>query len=136
MSYNKTFFEPQLNERLHKKLDSLLLWQNHSLDFLIDYLVASNGQQQLKHCECFLQLLAKIRFNLEGVNKVLPLLYDDYRFKTSVNVIYRTIIDDIINSYYLFGTVNLADNEQLALTNELNILHKEFLISNLSSINN
>ena len=135
MTYNEKFFESDLNKRLRKKLDSLLLWQNHSLEYLIDYLISSNGQQQLEHCECFLQLLTKIRFNIEAVNKLLPLLYDDYRFKTSVNVIYRTIIDDVINSYYLFGTINLADAKQLALDNELNILHKEFLISSVTGIN-
>lgn len=134
MTYNEKFFEPALNKLLRKKLDSLLHWQDHSLEYLIKYLLASNGKEQLRHCECFLQLLAKIRFNIEAANVLLPMLYDDYRFKTSVNVVYRTIIDDIINSYYLFGTINLADNQQQALNNELNILHKEFLISSVAGI--
>lgn len=134
MNYNERFFEPELNERLSKKLGKLVLWQNHALDYLIDYLLASNGQKQLEHCECFLQLLAKIRFNIEAANTLLPMLYDDYRFKTSINVIYRTIIDDVINSYYLFGTINLKDKQQQALYNELNILHKEFLISSVTGI--
>lgn len=135
MTYNEKHFEPELNTKLIKKLKSLQQWQNQVLEYLIEYLVASNDQQQLKHCEAFLHLLAKIRFNLESANLLLPTMYDDYRFKTSINLIYRAIIDDIINSYYLFCTVALADPEQKALYNELNILHKEFIKSMIIGVN-
>ncbi|MGP2550116.1 hypothetical protein [Mucilaginibacter rubeus] len=75
-----------------------------------------------------------MRFNLESANLLLPMLFDDYRFKTSINLIYRGIIDDIINSYYLFGTVALADPNQIALNNELTIFHKEFIMSSIKGI--
>lgn len=135
MTYNERHFSQELNAKLSHKLDLLILWQTHALDFQIKYLVAANEQVQLTNCSSFLQLLAKIRFNLEAVNNLLGLLYDDYRFKTSVNVIYRAIVDDIINSYYLFGTVALADPDQHALGNELTIFHKEFVLSSIKGIN-
>lgn len=135
MTYNERHFSQELNLQLSHKLDSLIVWQNHALDFQIKYLVAVNGQTQLTNCSAFIQLLAKTRFNLDAANNLLRLLYDDYRFKTSVNVIYRAIVDDIINSYYLFGTVALADPEQHALGNELTIFHKEFILSSIKGIN-
>lgn len=135
MTYNERHFSAELNQDLNGKLDGLLLWQNHVLEFVKKYLVASNEQVQLTNCNSFLQLLAKIRFNLEAVNELLPFLYRDYRFKTSINVLYRAIIDDVINSYYLFCTVALADPDQHALTNELTIFHKEFVLSSIKGIN-
>ncbi len=135
MTYNAKHFSAELNIKLSAKLDALQLWQNHVLEFLIKYLVASNYQQQLSHCDSFLQLLAKMRFNLESANLLLPAMNDDYRFKTSINLLYRAIIDDVINSYYLFCTVALADLEQHALNNELSIFHKEFILSTIKGIN-
>jgi hypothetical protein len=135
MNFNQTRFKPELNNRLERKLKTLHHWQQHTLEFLIEYLLASNEQQQLAHCESFLHLLAKIRFNLESAVVLLPLMSGDYRFKTSVNVLYRSVIDDIINAYYLFGVVNLADRQQVALANELNILHKEYIQSMIKGVN-
>jgi hypothetical protein len=136
MSYNQTHFSTELNVKIKEKLDSISLWQSHVLDYLIKYLVGANWQSQLKYCECFLQLLAKIRFNLESINILLPQMYDDYRFKASINVLYRAIVDDIINCYYLYGFVVIqGDPEQHALNNELNIFHKEFLISSVKGVN-
>ncbi len=135
MNFNEKHFKSELNEQLDKKLKALHLWQQHTLEFLIQYLLASNKQQQLAHCDAFLHLLAKIRFNLESAVALLPSMSGDYRFKTSVNVLYRAIIDDIINAYYLFGVVNLADPQQIALANELNILHKEYIQSMIKGVN-
>lgn len=134
MSYNEIHFDDELNNRLYQRLRNLKLGQDRVLDFLKRYLLASNDKKQLKHCDAFLQLLVKMRFNLESVNLLLPIMFDDYRFKTSINLIYRGIIDDIINSYYLFGTVALADPDQIALNNELTILHKEFILSSIRGI--
>jgi hypothetical protein len=134
MTYNEKHFSTELNQRLNKKLQDLQLWQNHTLEFLIEFLMASNDQSQLTHCEAFLHLLAKIRFNLESAGTLLPMMSGDYRFKTSVNLLYRSIIDDIINGYYLFGVVNTADAQQIALANELNILHKEYIQSMIKGV--
>lgn len=134
-SYNDVHFDEALNERLNEKVKTLLLWQGHVLEFMREYLVASNDQIQPKHCGAFLQLLAKIRFNLESANLLIPQLLRDYRFKTSINILYRTIIDDIINSYYLYGMVAMADPEQEALGNELNILHKEYILGTTEGAN-
>lgn len=134
MTYNEKTFLPALNQQLAVKLDALITWQGHVLEYIIDYLVSASETPQLSNCESFLQLIAKIRFNLESVNFLLPQMYEDYRFKTSINVLYRTIVDDMINCYYLFGTVNLADPEQNSLGNELLILHKEFIQGSIKGI--
>jgi len=135
MTYNEAHFSVELNQRLSKKLDVLLTWQQHVVDYMVKYLVSCNGQTQLASCGSFIHLFAKIRFNLDAANQLLPLLYRDARFKTSVNLLYRTIVDDIINAYYLFCTVAMADPDQQALTNELAIFHKEFILSTIVGIN-
>jgi len=134
MTYNEKHFEKDLNQHLNNRLQSLTVWQNHTLDFLIRYLLASNEKEQLPHCNAFLHILVKIRFNLESVGFLLPLMFDDYRYKTSVNLIYRSLVDDIINSYYLFCTIVLDDPDQHALDNELSILHKEYVLSVIKGI--
>lgn len=135
MSYNEAHFSAKENQAINNKLTSLLTWQSHVVDYMARYLTGANGQNQLTGCIAFFQLLAKIRFNLDAINHLLPLLYDDYRFKISVNLLYRAVVDDVVNSYYLFCTVALADPDQHALTNELAIFHKEFLLSSIIGIN-
>lgn len=134
MTYNEKHFNEKLNRHLNSRLQSLKVWQNHTLDFLIKYLLASNNKEQLLHCQAFLHILTKMRFNLESAGLLLPLMFDDYRYKTSVNLIYRSLVDDIINSYYLFCTIVLDDPNQYALDNELRILHKEYVLSVIKGI--
>ncbi len=134
MTYNENFFDAALNKRLKDRLDTLIPWQDQVVKYMMNYLVDTKDQQQLKGCDCFIHIVAKIRFNLEAATSLFSFLYNDYRFKTSVNVLYRTIIDDIINSYYLFCTVALGDPDQNALINELNILHKEYIVSVLKGL--
>jgi hypothetical protein len=134
MTYNESFFDAALNKKLKDKLDKLILWQDQVVKYMMTYLVDTNGQEQLKGCDSFIHIVAKIRFNLEAATSLCNFLYSDYRFKTSVNVLYRTIIDDLINAYYLFCTVALGDPDQNALNNELNILHKEYIVSVLKGL--
>ena len=86
MTYNEAHFQSELNQQLSGKLDSLLVWQDHVVGYMVKYLVACNGQTQLNSCAAFLHLLAKIRFNLDAANHLLPFLYGDYRFKTWTTV--------------------------------------------------
>ncbi|MBS1522465.1 MAG: hypothetical protein JST50_15805 [Bacteroidetes bacterium] len=134
MSYNETFFRPEDNARYLSKLNLQLVMQKRVLDFLIKNLIAANNQIQLEHCDCFLHLIAKIRINLESINSVLTFLYEDYRFKVSANLLYRSVVDDIITITYLIGFIKLDDPLQSALNNELNILHKEYLLSSIEAV--
>ena len=97
-------------------------------------MLATKDNTQLEHCTCFLTLLAKIRINLESLNDLLPHLYEDYRFKASLNLLYRSISEDIITAMYLVGFVNLDDSKQISLNNELTIFHKEYLIGSLEGV--
>ena len=133
MNYNSNFISDEINQRLNKRINSLLIVQEQVLDFIKKLLLSSNGKEQRQHCECFLHLFVKIRLNLEVANNILSMLLEDYRFKTSLNVVYRSIVDDVINGRYLAGTVILDDPEQVALKNELNILHKEFLMATIKA---
>lgn len=129
MNYNESHFPPELNNLIKHKFDYLQKSQLELMDFLKKYLMSTNGITQDYGCENFINLVVKIRFNLDAINVLFPLLYNDYRYKTSINVLYRTIIDDIINICYLFGLVNKAEEMLNSLNNELNILHKEYLKS-------
>jgi hypothetical protein len=134
MSYNAEHFPPEQVSAANLELDGLIQEQNHLLDFLREFLMATNGVDQLANCYCFVELTVKVRLNMEVANDLLPKLQEDYRFKTSINLIYRSIIDDLISMFYLSGFVLKDDAKQIPLSNELAILHKEFLSSSTKGI--
>lgn len=134
MSYNTEHFPPRQVSAADLEVDRLIHKQNHLLDFLREFLVATNGVDQLRNCYCFVELAVKVRLNMEAANDLLAKLKEDYRFKTSVNLIYRSIIDDLISMFYLSGFVLKDDAMQVSLANELSILHKEFLSGSTKGI--
>jgi len=134
VNFNEYSFEKALLERLNATLSQQIDNQKEVLDLLIKLLMSTKGTVQLSGCQCFVDILAKIRFNIESSIKLSNELFEDFRFKASVNLLYRSIVDDVINGYYLLGTVALSDHEQRALNNELDIFHKEFLLSSLKAI--
>jgi hypothetical protein len=127
MSFNKTFYPDDL-ENNKSKLDDLYELQELLYNFLADFLSSASNVEQTSHLPSFLNLLSTIRFNLESINTLFPLLHDDYRFKSSINLLYRSIVGDLITLNYLRGFIDLADNEQISLGNELNIFNKEYLL--------
>jgi len=129
MSYNVHHFTQEKREALVSEINLIIGLQGDTLDMLIDLLLATNGHKQSSHHEVFINLLAKIRLNLGSCVQIMPTLKDDYRFKVSTNLLYRAIVDDLINLYYLMGFVIPESQEQPSLSNELSILHKEFLMS-------
>lgn len=129
MSYNVHHFTQEKREALIGEIDLIIGLQADTLNMLIDLLLATNGHEQSNHHEVFINLLAKIRLNLGSCVQIMPTLKDDYRFKVSTNLLYRSIVDDLINLYYLMGFVIPGNKEQVSLSNELSILHKEFLMS-------
>lgn len=134
MSYNSHHFDEQKNAVICKNIEMITQCEVVVLDCMKDFLLSCTGHAQKENFEVFIQLIIKMRFNVEGASKLLPLLKDDYRFKTSVNILYRASLDDIINIYYLLGYV-IVDNEiQISLGNELDILHRDFLKSAIKII--
>ncbi|QIL42372.1 hypothetical protein G7074_25795 [Pedobacter sp. HDW13] len=134
MGYNLEHFEKDSITYFSGEITGLIKDQNLILDFLKEYLLATNGQIQRTNADCFIQLATKIRLNLEAVNDLLPKLYGDYRFKTGVNLIYRSVVDDVLNFFYLATFLLNNDADQVSLGNELIILHKEFLLSAIKGI--
>ena len=105
------------------------------LDSIIAFLKSTKSIPQAENFDSFIHLIIKMRFNIDAAHQLLPLLKGDYRFKTSINVLYRSSLDDTINIYYLLGfvltdnaTKNISEN-QSSLGNELDILHRDFLKS-------
>lgn len=129
MTYNEFFFEDATVRKLNNEIEILIAKQLKVLDFIKKFLLSTNGKIQKSNCYCFLDLAVKTRFNLEIINESLKKLLVDYRFKTSINILYRSIIDDLINASYLAIFLLKDDSEQISLGNELKILHKEFLQS-------
>lgn len=99
------------------------------LDFLENYLQSTNDNEQSKEHENFIYIFIKVRFNLDSILMLMQNLVQDNRFKVSLNVLYRSIIDDLININYLLCFVVVEDHNQQSLDNELSIMHKEFLMS-------
>lgn len=129
MSYNQHHFTAEILDVLRREVDFTIESQDEVLQVLMNFLLAANGLIQLEHHEAFLNLFAKIRINLGSCQQLLPQLREDYRFKASVNLLYRSILDDLINLYYLYGFLVQDAEDQTSLANELNVLHLEFLKS-------
>jgi len=129
MDYNTDKFTKELNDTLVSKLDNICEIQKDVLEILIGVLLSSDWNNQKDNHTVFLSLLAKIRFNVDACNQIVPSLKNDSRFKTSSNLIYRGIVDDIINIYYLLGYALFNEQKYVSLGNELSILHIEFLKS-------
>jgi hypothetical protein len=135
MSYNEEFFTSQRLRTLQQEIDLAIDFQKTTLEVLIGVLLGANEQTQAAEHTVFLNILAKIRLNLGAAAQIMPLLKDDYRFKVSTNLLYRAIIDDLTNMYYLMSFVIIPDAEQLSLKNELAILHKDYVKSCESILN-
>lgn len=135
MNYNDAHFESKVIEKLNKKIDMIMKSEVIVLKSMKSFLMATNGHEQIGNFESFIQLIVKMRFNIESAHTLMPLLKVDYRFKTSINVLYRSSIDDIINIYYLLKFVIMENSGtaisyvQTSLGNELDILHRDFLKS-------
>ena len=87
-------FKTEKLKLLVEEIDLAASFQNDTHRILTDLLLAAEGLDQPKHHEVFLKLFEKIRINLESALVLLPRLKEDYRSKTSVNLLYRSIIDD------------------------------------------
>jgi hypothetical protein len=127
MNYNTEHFSPGRLSELRSELEMTIGLQDDTLELLIDILLAANDKTQVAHHNVFLNMFAKIRLNLGAAKAIMPLLYGDYRFKISANLLYRSVIDDLTNMYYLMSFVILPDENQLSLKNELDILHKDYV---------
>lgn len=127
MNFNEKFYPADL-EKSKKELYNLHLIQELLYDFLSDFLVSASDVEQTNHLPSFLNLLGTIRLNIEAINQLLHLLHDDYRFKTSTSLLYRSIVGDLITLNYLRGFIDLLDVNQVSLGNELNIFNKEYFL--------
>jgi hypothetical protein len=132
-TYNEMFYSANL-ENTKKSLSDLLTIQRLLLNFLVNFLDSASGVSQTNNFPEFLKLIATIRLNVESINHLLPLLNQDYRFKTSINLIYRSIVGDLITLNYLKGFVDETDVNQVSLSNELNIFNKEYLLSSYEGL--
>jgi hypothetical protein len=128
MNYNEKFKIGYIIE-FNKDLDFIHDIQSRILDFAIKVLTSVQDVEQNKNFECFIGLLGKVRTNIESINSLFHLLRKDVKFKISINLLYRCIVDDIINFVYLLLFIDTNDINQISLGNELNVFHKEFLVS-------
>jgi hypothetical protein len=95
---------------------------------MIDFLLSSNRvEQKSEEYLSLFHLIAKIRFNLDAIQLLLPSLLEDYRFKTSMNLLYRGVVSDLINTLYLVSWCDGSTEKQPLLSAELDILQIDFL---------
>lgn len=134
-TYNTAHFSDEVVANNDHKISMVLQCEELVLDSLKMFLVSTKNYEQTDNFTPFIHLAVKMRFNLDSAHQLLQLLKSDYRFKTSINILYRSCLDDTINLYYLLGFV-VVDNAtkmpsalQPSLGNELDILHREFLKS-------
>ncbi|MDB5005035.1 MAG: hypothetical protein JWQ34_3260 [Mucilaginibacter sp.] len=111
----------------HNNIFRLYDFQAKTLNILKDFLPKIHHRDQGNNYWVFAQLLIKIRLNLESLNDLILKLIEDVRYKVTINVIYRSIIDDIINILYLHSFIDINDIEQKTLKNEIDILERDFI---------
>ncbi|HCN83625.1 MAG TPA: hypothetical protein DIT07_08395, partial [Sphingobacteriaceae bacterium] len=127
-SYNREKY-PDIYESINADIDRFDATQKEVLDLLIEMLLSVDPNLQ-KSSEVLTlhHLLAKVRFNLEAAHHLIQWLKEDYRFKTSVNLLYRAILGDMISSIYLMSWFDHTQDEQPYMNAELDIMHKDFLV--------
>ena len=125
MTYNEKFHK-EISLRLNPRLNKLNNGQVLICKFLRDYLKSANGRNQTENYNCFLELLSRIRFNLNSITYLFPKLLMDYRFKNSINLLYRCIVDDLIQIKYLLRFIKIDSQLQTALGKELLILKRDY----------
>jgi hypothetical protein len=133
MNYNQAKFNKKIVSHLNHKIEMIMQCETLVLDRIIEFLKSLGDYAQNDNFASFIHLTIKMRFNIEAAHKLMPLLKEDYRSKTNINVLYRSLVDDITNIYCLLGHV-LTENStkkvsisQQSLGNELDILHRDFL---------
>ncbi len=119
---------PDTYKKINVEIDRFDATQKEVLELLIDLLpTVEASKQKSSELMTLHHILAKARFNLEAAHKMIPNLKGDYRFKTSLNLLYRAILSDMIGSLYLISWHDVRYQEQLAMQRELDILHVFYL---------
>lgn len=129
MSFNQVHF-PETYQAINDDIDQFDIIQKEVLDLMIQMLIGGDKVlQQSSEVTTLYHLLAKTRFNLDSAHQMIDNLKDDYRFKTSLNLLYRGILSDMISSLYLVTWYDTTQQDQPYLRVELDIAHMEFLKS-------
>lgn len=134
-TYNEAHFPNEQRDKIAQSIDMVEDCEQMVLDVLKTFLVSTRNYEQKENFTPFIHLAIKMRFNLDAAHQLLPSLRSDYRFKTSINLLYRACLDDTVNLYYLLGFVMVdnatktASEKQPFLGYELDILHRDFMKS-------
>ncbi|AMP98914.1 hypothetical protein AY601_2008 [Pedobacter cryoconitis] len=129
MNYNEYHFNSKQLAEMENEANKMIRNQQYIKEFLADFMDGTRSLEIPADYMTFLLLLFKIYFNLDVVAALLPALRTGVRQKISINLLFRSVMDDVINLYYLLGTVTRGSGRRISLKNELNVLHKEFLMS-------
>ncbi len=98
-----------------------------SIEFYKKNLLLFNGLETKNYTNCFLDILARIRYNLEGLSNLLSCFEEDYRLKISVSLLLRSICADQLTILYLLTFYDKEDESNIAVKNELDVISSEYL---------
>ncbi len=119
----------QEKEKFIREIEDLREILTNTLNFAKNWLVKFNGVELKNYSANFIDIFARIRYNIEGLLNLLDSFANDYRLKACINLILRSICSDILTALYLRTFYDKNDPENNAVKNELEIISSEYLHS-------
>lgn len=114
-------------EQFASEVDGLSDILFRTLDFLKINLVLFNKRQTENFSHYFLDILARFRYNIEGLSTLLDSFHNDYRLKCCINLLLRSICSDSLTALYLLTFYDKSDTDNISVKNELDLISSEYL---------
>lgn len=113
--------------RFATEIESLKITLITVLHFYKINLRLFNGIKTANYSQYFLEIVARFRYNSEGLLNLLDSFEKDYRLKICLNLLLRSICSDCLTALYLYTFYDKNDKENIAIKNELDLISSEYL---------
>lgn len=110
-----------------KDIEGLKDILSQALPFFKKNLVLFNGQTTENFTHYFLDIMARFRYNSEGLLSLMDSFHKDYRLKTCINLLLRAICSDALTALYLLTFYDNNDVNNVSVKNELDLISSEYL---------
>lgn len=120
---------PEERELFGKQIQCLEEVLRDTLYFYQKNLVLFNGRTTQNYTHYFLQILARFRFNCEGLLNLMHPFHNDYRLKICTNLLLRSICADSLTALYLLTFYSKNDKEHVSIKNELDLISSEYFLA-------
>jgi len=117
----------QEKKKFDKEIEALKDILTSTLGFAKKNLMLFNGVTLINYTCYFLDIFARFRYNCEGLLNLMDSFHKDYRLKSCVNLLLRSICSDIITALYLMTFYDKNETDNISVKNELDLISSEYL---------